>query len=563
MKLLALLRNFTIRTRMIGAIAIVLGMFALVGAAGLLGGLKLKALNAEMMHHSLGELRQISAMRTHLSAVRLHEQQMVIDYENSDALVRHREHWTAAIAATRTSLEGLLAGEEDDDNPIARAAITQLGDYEKASQPVLQQIQNGGYDNARVVDKMLARAKAHVGEVEAGIAKIDAIVGAEAQATEAEFQQAMQTVLLVFVGTLAAVVVLVVPLTLLNSHTITRPIGYARTVAQSIAAGDLTRPIRVEGRDEASQLLQALQQMQQWLQQVVGDVRQSSANIEIASREVASGNTDLSARTEQAASSLQETASSMAQLNSTVRQSADAARQASEMATTAADVAQRGGTVVAQVVSTMDEINTSSRRIADIIGTIDGIAFQTNILALNAAVEAARAGEQGRGFAVVASEVRSLAQRSAEAAREIKALIGASVERVESGSKLVADAGSTMAEIVASVQRVSNIIGEVTAASEEQSQGIGQVNGAVVQLDRMTQQNAALVEQSATAAESLKDQADRLASLVTAFRLDDTGAPTPGSGATATPAKVAAATPRAARAAAAATASSDADWKTF
>jgi len=519
MNLLALLRGFTIRTRMLGAIAMVLGMFALVGAAGLLGGLKLKALNAEMMHHSLGELRQISAIRTHLGAVRLHEMQMVIDYENSDALIKHREQWTAAIAATRKSLEGLLEGEQDDDNPVAHEAITQLAAYEKASQPVLQQIQNGGYDNARVVDKMLARAKAHVAEVEAGIAKIDTIVGAEAQATEAEFQAAMQTVLFVFVGTLAVVVVLVVPLTLLNSHTITRPISYARTVAQSIAAGDLTRPIRVEGRDEASQLLQALLQMQQWLRQVVGDVRQSSANIEIASREVASGNTDLSARTELAASSLQETAGSMAQLNGTVRQSADAARQASQLATTAADVAQRGGTVVAQVVSTMDEINTSSKRIGDIVGTIDGIAFQTNILALNAAVEAARAGEQGRGFAVVASEVRSLAQRSAEAAREIKALIGASVEKVESGTRLVADAGSTMTELVGGVQRVSDIIGEISAASAEQSTGIGQVNVNVSQLDQVTQQNAALVEQSTAAAGSLKDQAARLAGLVSTFQL--------------------------------------------
>jgi methyl-accepting chemotaxis protein len=525
MNLLALMRNFTIRTRMLGAIAMVLGMFALVGAAGLLGGLKLKALNTEMIHHSLGELRLISEMRTNLGAVRMHEKQMVIDYESSEAVLKHREQWTAAIAATRKSLEGLLEGEEDEDNPIAREAVTQLAAYEKASQPVLRQIQDGGYDNARIVDKMLGRAKEHVGAVEAGIAKIDGIVGAEAQATEAEFQAAMQTVLFVFVGTLAAVVVLVVPLTLLNSHTIISPISYARTVAQSIAAGDLTRTIRVEGRDEASQLLQALQQMQQWLQQVVGDVRQSSANIEIASREVASGNTDLSARTEQAASSLQETASSMAQLNSTVRQSADAARQAGELAATAADVAQRGGAVVAQVVSTMGEINTSSKRIGDIIGTIDGIAFQTNILALNAAVEAARAGEQGRGFAVVATEVRSLAQRSADAAREIKALIGASVDKVESGAKLVADAGSTMSEIVASVQRVSDIIGQVVAASSEQSQGIGQVNGAVVQLDRMTQQNAALVEQSASAAESLRDQGARLTELVAAFNVGAGTAP--------------------------------------
>jgi methyl-accepting chemotaxis protein len=210
----------------------------------------------------------------------------------------------------------------------------------------------------------------------------------------------------------------------------------------------------------------------------------------------------------------------MEQLTGTVKQSADSARQANQLAVSAAEVAQRGGTVVSQVVCTMDEINASSRKIADIIGTIDGIAFQTNILALNAAVEAARAGEQGRGFAVVAGEVRSLAQRSAEAAREIKALIGASVDKVDTGSRLVADAGATMTEIVASVQRVTDIIGEITAASAEQSDGIGQVNTAVTQLDQMTQQNAALVEQSAAAAESLKDQAGRLAQLVGRFRLE-------------------------------------------
>ncbi|WP_235582356.1 methyl-accepting chemotaxis protein, partial [Rhizobacter sp. Root16D2] len=232
------------------------------------------------------------------------------------------------------------------------------------------------------------------------------------------------------------------------------------------------------------------------------------------------GNQDLSARTEQTASNLQQAASSMEQLTGTVKQSADSARQANQLASSAAEVAARGGSVVAQVVTTMDEINASSKKINDIIGVIDGIAFQTNILALNAAVEAARAGEQGRGFAVVASEVRSLAQRSAQAAKEIKGLIGASVDRVEAGSRLVADAGTTMNEIVGSVQRVSDIIGEITAASSEQSDGIGQINTTVTQLDQMTQQNSALVEESAAAAESLRDQAQRLSQAVGAFRFE-------------------------------------------
>jgi methyl-accepting chemotaxis protein len=249
-------------------------------------------------------------------------------------------------------------------------------------------------------------------------------------------------------------------------------------------------------------------------------VRDTAADISAASAQVASGNADLSTRTDQTASSLQQTSSSVTVLAQTVQQSAASAQQASQMATSAADVAQRGGDVVQQVVSTMNDIHTSSKKIADIIGTIDGIAFQTNILALNAAVEAARAGEQGRGFAVVASEVRSLAQRSAEAAREIKTLIGASVERVEAGSKLVADAGTTMNDIVSSVQRVSHIIQEISAAAAEQSVGIGEVSGSVTQLDDMTQQNAALVQQSAAAAAALKTQATQLDALVSTFTLD-------------------------------------------
>jgi methyl-accepting chemotaxis protein len=279
----------------------------------------------------------------------------------------------------------------------------------------------------------------------------------------------------------------------------------------------------------AGSLLAGLQAMVQSVRNTVIQVRNSTDSIGTASAEIATGNQDLSSRTELTASNLQQAASSMEQLTGTVKQSADSARHANQLASSAAEVAARGGVVVQQVVTTMDEINASSKKISDIIGVIDGIAFQTNILALNAAVEAARAGEQGRGFAVVASEVRSLAGRSAAAAKEIKGLIGASVEKVEGGAKLVADAGATMNEIVNSVKRVSDIIGEITAASAEQSEGIGQVNSSVSQLDQMTQQNAALVEESAAAAESLKAQAASLAQVVSTFRLDS------GSGFSATP----------------------------
>jgi methyl-accepting chemotaxis protein len=303
-------------------------------------------------------------------------------------------------------------------------------------------------------------------------------------------------------------------------RSIRSPLREAVALADSIAAGDLSQRRTVTRGDEMGDLIRALLAMSQALSRTVGQVRVSADSIQTASAEIAIGNTDLSQRTEQTASSLQQTASSMEQLTGTVRQSAYAASQANQLASSATQIAQRGGAVVSQVVSTMEEINGSSKKIADIIGVIDGIAFQTNILALNAAVEAARAGEQGRGFAVVAGEVRLLAQRSAEAAREIKSLIGASVEKVESGTRLVADAGSTMTEIVVSVQRVTDILGEISAATAEQSAGIGQVNGAVGQLDQMTQQNAALVEESAAAAGSLQQQAAGLASLVATFKLD-------------------------------------------
>ena len=303
------------------------------------------------------------------------------------------------------------------------------------------------------------------------------------------------------------------------ARSVTQPLTRLGESVRAIADGDLSRQVHVGSTDEIGQLAAGVRDMQAALRRLVGEVQQSAESVRLASGEIAQGNLQLSERTEQQASSLQQTAASMEQMTSSVKHSAQSSQQASQLAVSACTVADRGGEIVQRVVGTMGEIQASSKRIAEIIGTIDGIAFQTNILALNAAVEAARAGEQGRGFAVVASEVRSLAQRSAQAAREIKALIGASVDKIEAGGVLVGDAGRTMQDIVTQVKRVTDLVAEISASSTEQSQGIEQVSGAVGELDRATQSNAALVEESAAAAQSLREQADALARTVAAFKV--------------------------------------------
>jgi methyl-accepting chemotaxis protein len=310
----------------------------------------------------------------------------------------------------------------------------------------------------------------------------------------------------------------------LVSRSIIRPLGQAVAIARRVADGDLSAHIDVQSTNETGKLMLALKDMNDHLARTVGRVRSGADTIATASSQIAAGNLDLSSRTEQQASALEETASSMEELTSTVKQNSDNARQAGQLAQSASDVAVKGGAEVAQVVDTMGSINASSKKIVDIIGVIDGIAFQTNILALNAAVEAARAGEQGRGFAVVATEVRNLAQRAASAAKEIKSLIDDSVDKVNIGAKLVDQAGATMQEIVGSIRRVTDIMGEITAASREQTEGIEQVNQAIIQMDETTQQNAALVEEAAAAAASLQDQAGNLVELVSVFKIDGTHA---------------------------------------
>ena len=518
------MRGFTIRLRMQGAIAAVLGLFALLGLTIYVGGTRLTEVNEGLMRHSVKELHDVSNIRTALGQVRQFEKNMVINHGSAETLAQDKQQWTGAQDSLKRHLNALLEGEDDANNAVAREALQKFDAYASAATAALAE---GGATDPATLNRSLSAAREQIRAVDESVNRIQTLVDQDIAAAQAQYQAETTRLAWSFGIVMVLVLIVVMPLTLLNSTSITRPVHHARDIALAIAEGDLTRTIHVHGKDETADLLRALDHMQRALRTLVGEVRDSAQRIHMASREVAAGNADLSGRTEQTASNLEETASAMEELTATVRDSASSAGHASDLANSAAQVAQRGGDAVAQVVTTMDEINHASHKIADIIGVIDGIAFQTNILALNAAVEAARAGEQGRGFAVVASEVRSLAGRSAEAAREIKQLINASVEKVENGSRQVQDAGATMGEIVSSVQRVNDIIQEISTAASEQSKGINQVNSAVVQLDQMTQQNAALVEQSTASAESLKDQAGRLNDVVARFRLDSSMAAAP------------------------------------
>jgi len=437
------------------------------------------------------------------------------DSSAADALKSDIEATTARISELQKELEG-IATEPDEKAAMARIADTRKS-YIAARAAATKLKSEGNAEGAKqALEQNVRPAIASYLGAQQDFVKLENAKSDELR--DAAGAERMRTVWSV-AAVMGLIVLVLAFVTRYLIKTISAPLHELVVQAEQIGRGDLSASIASDRKDEIGDVQRALGQMKDSLNKVVAEVRRSTDSIQTASAEIATGNTDLSQRTEQTASNLQQAASSMSQLTGTVRQSAESAATANQLASSAAQVAQRGGQVVGQVVSTMDEINSSSKKIGDIIGVIDGIAFQTNILALNAAVEAARAGEQGRGFAVVASEVRSLAQRSAEAAKEIKTLIGASVERVEAGARLVQDAGTTMEEIVASVGRVSDIIGEISASTVEQSEGIGSVNGAVVQLDQMTQQNAALVEESAAAAESLKDQAVKLAGLVSSFKL--------------------------------------------
>ncbi|MBZ8139398.1 chemotaxis protein [Rubrivivax gelatinosus] len=512
-------KNMLVGARLALGFATVLGLMVVMSAISLtrLSAIKadLAAVTGEAPERLAGNLRDLARYQGMAIRDVVMQDDMAFKKKEIDLMRKAR----ADYDRTAQSLAELLASEPEIKAAFDKAQLAMAATKEPAERAVERSMSDDHAGAAEVVRSELRPAQ--LAHIEALGKVVDAIKESSRQRNEAADLAYQRSVGLI-VALAAVALVLGGAVAWRIRRSITRPLEQAVQVAQAVAEGDLTRRIDVESNDEVGRVLHALGTVNVNLSRTMNQVRLAAETLQTASNEIATGTVDLSQRTEQQASSLQQTAASMEQLNSTVRNNTDTARAAAQMAGSASAAAARGGEVVSEVVNTMNDITASSRRIADIIGVIDGIAFQTNILALNAAVEAARAGEQGRGFAVVAGEVRLLAQRSAEAAREIKTLIGASVEKVEAGSRLVGDAGATMTDIVSQVQRVSQLINEISQATVEQTSGIGQVNQAVTQLDQVTQQNAALVEQTTAAIESLKHQAQTLVDAVRVFRVEAT-----------------------------------------
>ena len=510
--------NLKISTRLLILIGLLSALLIAIGSIGLFGISKtndaLRSVYEDRTVHT-GQIAQIQRLllrnRLAIAVSLVTPTPETIDPNTAEVeanITAIGKVWDAYMATQLTAEEAKIAKVFAED----RAKFVQQG-----LRPAVAALRANNIDEAkRVVTEAIRPLYGPVGQ------GIEALLKLQLDVAKQEYETAVaryETIRFLSIGTIVAGLVFAVLFGLFLVRGISRSLSQAVDAANAVTQGDLTHTIRVSGKDEVALLLHALSGMQDNLGKVVSHVRQGSESVATASAQIAQGNQDLSARTESQASALEETAASMEELGSTVKQNADNAKQANQLAQSASTVAIKGGEVVAQVVDTMKGINDSSKKIADIISVIDGIAFQTNILALNAAVEAARAGEQGRGFAVVASEVRSLAGRSAEAAKEIKTLINDSVERVEQGTALVDQAGATMTEVVSSIRRVTDIMGEISAASSEQSSGVAQIGEAVMQMDQVTQQNAALVEEMAAAASSLKSQAQDLVTTVAVFKL--------------------------------------------
>jgi methyl-accepting chemotaxis protein len=505
------LGNLKLRTRLVfgfGAICAMLAV-ALVLGMSMLGHLNQGT--KDIVQTRLPKIESATVFLDQVNNISIAQRNMILNEDAAD-----RQSQMDVVMKSRAAIEQLFQ-HADADAELAR--MRELNErFLKVQQELQARIARNDLDGAKVylVTDFRPLMQELKKAMNAQIKKHRDLIQQASADAETTYGNALMWMSVLG----AAILALAAAVAWRLSLSITRPLAQALAVANTVAEGDLTSRIEANTRNEVGQLLQALKRMNENLARTVQTVRSSTHTIATASTEVAAGSLDLSGRTEQQASALEETASSMEELTSTVKQNADNARQANVLAAGASSVASRGGAVIEQVVDTMRQIDTASGRIADIIGVIDGIAFQTNILALNAAVEAARAGEQGRGFAVVASEVRNLAQRSAAAAKEIKGLIEDSGSKVTNGSRLVAEAGATMREIVDSVGRVTGIMAEISAASQEQTSGIEQINAAIVQMDQATQQNAALVEQTSAASAAMQEQADMLAQAVGAFRLD-------------------------------------------